>query len=244
VGKANYAFALAMLLFILMSSLTVMNMLIGVLVEVVSVVAAVEKEQMTMRYVKTMLLKMLSQNGMDRGKNGMDEDSDITISRHQFEQLLMKPQAARIIQDVGVDVVGLVDFMDFIFKDGEKLSFPEFMDVVLQLRGSNNATVRDVVDLRKYVQNQLHEVVGCLSGRTPESDEMQSRVSSANSQSESANKADGRSSFDTKKQDTPSTSSGSRPSSIRSPRSCGANPVAAFPDLYVSEFQDDFASEV
>ena len=41
-----------------------------------------------------------------------------------------------------MDVVGLVDFLDFIFLDGQELSFPEFMDVVLQLRGCNRATVR------------------------------------------------------------------------------------------------------
>merc|ERR1711920_807805 len=59
--------------------------------------------------------------------------------------------------------IGLVDFADFIFdgdgcgaeEDEPELDFPKFMDVVLQLRGSNNATVKDVVDLRKFVQNQF-----------------------------------------------------------------------------------------
>jgi len=155
-GRANYVFACVMLLFILMSSLTVMNMLVGVLVEVVSVVAAVEKEQMTMQYVKTSLQSMLR-------KTGMGDESNLAISRHEFEALILKPEAARIIQDVGVDVVGLVDFLDFIFKDGHKLSFPEFMDVVLQMRGCNNATVRDVVDLRKYVHNQMNDAVSSVT---------------------------------------------------------------------------------
>lgn len=155
-GKVNYGFAFVMLFFILMSSLTVMNMLVGVLVEVVSVVSAVEKDQMTMTYVKSMLMSMLEDYDAD-------EDHNMSISKSEFEQLLLKPRAARIIQDVGVDVVGLVDFMDFIFKDGQELSFPEFMDVVLQLRGTNNATVRDVVDLRKFVLGEINHAVNTLT---------------------------------------------------------------------------------
>merc|ERR1719183_759108 len=62
-----------------------------------------------------------------------------------------------MIQEIGVDVVGLVDFADFIFKDGVELSFPEFMEIVLQLRGSNMSTVRDVVDLRKFMFNQMRD---------------------------------------------------------------------------------------
>merc|ERR1719345_697361 len=84
-GKSNYIFAIVMLLFILMSSLTVMNMLVGVLVEVVSVVAAVEKEQMTMQYVKTNLQSMLR-------KTGMGDESNLAISRHEFEALILKPE--------------------------------------------------------------------------------------------------------------------------------------------------------
>merc|ERR1712242_192567 len=33
----------------------------------------------------------------------------------------------------------------------KELSFGEFMDMILQLRGSNTATVKDVVDLRKLI---------------------------------------------------------------------------------------------
>merc|ERR1719487_537535 len=151
-GDAHYALAAVMLFFILLSSLTVMNMLVGVLVEVVSVVSDVEKEQMSMQYVKDMLMMMLKDFHADK-------DENMSISKEEFEALLLQPRAARIIQDVGVDVVGLVDFLDFIFKDGQELSFPEFMDVVLSLRGSNNATVSDVVDLRKFVLQEMDEML-------------------------------------------------------------------------------------
>lgn len=149
-GRVNIGFAVLFLLFVLLSVLTVMNMLVGVLVEVVSVVSAVEKEQMTVQFVKTKLISMLD-------TCGIDADGNHYISKDEFEALILMPKAARIIQEVGVDVVGLVDFADFIFQDGIELSFEEFLAVVLQLRGSNGSTVRDIVDLRKFFLNQLEE---------------------------------------------------------------------------------------
>jgi hypothetical protein len=136
------------LIFILLSTLTVLNMLIGVLCEVVSVVSAVEKEQMAVNYVKSKLLEIID-------KNDVDQDGNRCISKEEFEALLLMPEGARIIEEVGVDVVGLVDFMDDIFKDGPELSFPDVMELVLQLRSQNQATVRDVIELRKLISNLI-----------------------------------------------------------------------------------------
>ena len=54
VGRVNIIYAAFMLFFILLASLTVLNMLVGVLCEVVSVVSAVEKESMTVQFVKVL----------------------------------------------------------------------------------------------------------------------------------------------------------------------------------------------
>lgn len=148
VGEDGWVFKIIVLFYILLASLTVMNMLVGVLCEVVSVVSAVEKESLLVTYVKATLQHMLQ-------TSGIDADGDQRIARHEFEALLELPGAAKAIQEVGVDVVGLMDFTDFIFKDGKELSFPDFMDILLQLRGSNTATVKDVIDLRKALFVEL-----------------------------------------------------------------------------------------
>jgi len=148
VGADGWIFKVIILLYIVLAGLCVMNMLVGVLCEVVSVVSAVEKESLLVNYVKGTLQHMLT-------TSGIDADGDHKIAKHEFEALLDMPGAAKAIQEVGVDVVGLMDFTDFIFKDGRELSFPDFMDMVLQLRGSNNATVKDVVDLRKHLTSEL-----------------------------------------------------------------------------------------
>eukprot|EP00747_Dinoflagellata_sp_TGD_P050679 gnl/TRDRNA2_/TRDRNA2_146903_c0_seq1.p1 gnl/TRDRNA2_/TRDRNA2_146903_c0~~gnl/TRDRNA2_/TRDRNA2_146903_c0_seq1.p1 ORF type:complete len:637 (+),score=126.13 gnl/TRDRNA2_/TRDRNA2_146903_c0_seq1:59-1969(+) len=163
VGRENMFVGAVFFFFILLAALTVMNMLIGVLCEVVVVTASVEKEQLTVSYVNSRLRDMLAEQGLE------NHEQD-TISKHAFEQILENPEAARALQEVGVDVVGLVDFTDFIFRkqaqgptDGEEddeegyteLSFEAFMDMILQLRGSNGATVKDIVDLRKTIIQQL-----------------------------------------------------------------------------------------
>eukprot|EP00927_Polykrikos_kofoidii_P084894 TRINITY_DN9081_c0_g1_i1.p1 TRINITY_DN9081_c0_g1~~TRINITY_DN9081_c0_g1_i1.p1 ORF type:complete len:664 (-),score=140.56 TRINITY_DN9081_c0_g1_i1:252-2243(-) len=139
-------------IFVLISALTVMNMLIGVLCEVVSAVAATEKEQLTVTYVKGQVQEILRQGGVDQDGDGM-------ISKVEFAQILENAQAARILSEVGVDVFGLVELSDFIFEKEDEtgtlcegqLTFADFMEVVLQLRGSNVASVKDMTDLRKFM---------------------------------------------------------------------------------------------
>eukprot|EP00927_Polykrikos_kofoidii_P055337 TRINITY_DN49605_c0_g1_i1.p1 TRINITY_DN49605_c0_g1~~TRINITY_DN49605_c0_g1_i1.p1 ORF type:complete len:743 (-),score=132.56 TRINITY_DN49605_c0_g1_i1:92-2320(-) len=142
--------------FILLAGITVMNMLVGVLVEVVSVLAATEKEALVIRFVKAKLQHIMQESGFHT-------DDDRGISKHEFAKILDDREATKALQDVGVDVVGLVDFTDFIFNtEDEELNFSDFMELVLQLRGSNNATVKDVVDLRKFVRNQTEKLEDLL----------------------------------------------------------------------------------
>ena len=39
-----------------------------------------------------------------------------------------------------------------------KIPFTEFMSRTLKLRGSNTATVKDLVDLRKWMHKELHQL--------------------------------------------------------------------------------------
>merc|ERR1712113_815241 len=103
----------------------------------------------TVNMVKTNMHRILE-------VSGIDVDANNCISRSEFEQLLMIPEAVRQIKEVGVDAVGLVDYADFIFDDGKKeLSFSDFFEILLSLRGKNAATVKDIVDLRKFVFQML-----------------------------------------------------------------------------------------
>lgn len=150
------------LLFIALAALMVMNMLIGVLCEVVSAVAASEKEEMDVFSVKAK---------MDNVLRTLDADNDKLISRAEFDKLITNHDAVVALHAVGVDAEVLVDFADFIFEpddseeedeDGEPksktLTFEEFMNVVLEYRSTNNATVKHVQDMSKMLKTEFRKL--------------------------------------------------------------------------------------
>jgi len=155
-------------LFLLIATLTVMNMLIGVLCEVVSAVAAAEREDLAIAYARSKLRRIFD--------NVLDEDHNQNISKSEFVKIIENGEATRTMHDLDVDVVGLVDFADVIFaKDindndyDRELSFPEFMEVIVAFRGSNTATVKDIENLRKLIcqsigrcENRIQGIEGIL----------------------------------------------------------------------------------
>eukprot|EP00747_Dinoflagellata_sp_TGD_P142905 gnl/TRDRNA2_/TRDRNA2_176311_c0_seq13.p1 gnl/TRDRNA2_/TRDRNA2_176311_c0~~gnl/TRDRNA2_/TRDRNA2_176311_c0_seq13.p1 ORF type:complete len:482 (+),score=116.03 gnl/TRDRNA2_/TRDRNA2_176311_c0_seq13:76-1521(+) len=127
--------------FVFLGCMTVMNMLIGVLCEVISAVAETEREER-----KTLDVK----EKMDGIVRELDSNGNGKISYKEFTSILHIPEALLALQDVGVDPAGLVDFADLFFlEDGEyiELEFGRFMEMVLDLRGSNKSTVKDIMNL-------------------------------------------------------------------------------------------------
>lgn len=153
--QAEYVLVTIFFVFILLGALTVMNMLVGVLCEVVSAVAATEQEEMLVQYVNEKISRVMEV---------VDTDGTGTISKDEFKQILDNGEAVRCLHDVGVDVFALIDLSDYIFQTDESsgsdeidLDFGRFMEVVLQLRGTNQATVKDIVDLRKFMRLLMQE---------------------------------------------------------------------------------------
>merc|ERR1711976_177240 len=115
---------LLMWLYIAIASLTILNMLIGVLCEVISAVAEEEKESMMVDKI----------NDKFSGINEIDTNGDGEISWTEFQQILDYPVALKALDSVGVDAEGMIDAAeDFFFDDGEPVcvTFQEFMTMVL-----------------------------------------------------------------------------------------------------------------
>jgi len=144
--RAESGFCLFLVfIFIGLAAMTVMNMLIGVLCEVVSAVADTEREERLTVTVSDKMGAVLSD---------LDSDSNGKISLDEFAKILAIPETIRTLEEVGVDPIGLVDFAELFFvKEGEcvELDFPDFMEMVLDLRDSNTATVKDVMSLWKQI---------------------------------------------------------------------------------------------
>merc|ERR1711879_585928 len=85
-----------------------------------------------------------------------DEDNDDMISETELRKLLMSKTTARVMQKMGVDVEGLVNVSGFIFEQNNgKLTKQQFLRMVLDLRGKNDAKVKDHVETRKFVRAQV-----------------------------------------------------------------------------------------
>jgi len=155
-GDTSLTLGALFLLFVLLGTVTVMNMLIGVLCEVVSTVASVERETLAVTFVRGRMLQVFE---------ALDNDGSQTISRDEFAKLLETKSAVEALYEVGVDVEGLVDFADFIFADEEdaskdkELTLAALMQVVMQFRGSNIATVKDIMELHKLIKQRIQETV-------------------------------------------------------------------------------------
>lgn len=145
--EADWKYYVFMLVYLLFASMTVMNMLIAVLCEVVSVVAQVDKEENSMKELKFKITELAHSLGV--------ADGEQFITKEHFSKLTENPEAMRSLHEVGVDVIALLGLADFIFRDGDRLLLSDFMEVVLQFRGSNTATVKDVVDMRMFVSKEL-----------------------------------------------------------------------------------------
>lgn len=120
----------------------------------------------------------------------MDSDGGGSISKREFLHIIENAEAVRCLSDVGVDVFALIDNADYIFNDDDventeemELDFKTFMEVVLALRGTNQATVKDVVDLRKFMRmsmqqnlKQTQQVLDFIRQGTQETQKMVSSV--------------------------------------------------------------------
>lgn len=141
------------LIFICIAALLLMNMLVGVLCEVVSAVAARDKEERVVHFVKTSVGNLLKE---------MDMDSNNKISKEEFTHILENKRACATLMEVGVDPVGLVDFTDFIFDDGDgneiELSFNEFIEVVLDKRKDRVAKVKDIMNVTSILRQDMKKL--------------------------------------------------------------------------------------
>lgn len=115
--------------------------------------AGAEQEALQVKMVTEQLMRILRND---------DANHDSYISKEEFSSMMDKEEARSAFTDVGVDTIAMIRDPDLIFAGDECISFKEFMDEVLTLRGSNQATVKDITQLKKQI---LRELQGINKGR-------------------------------------------------------------------------------
>lgn len=153
VGEADVVVATLLFVFILVATVMVMTLLVGVFVQVVRVVSAFEREEMTASFVKARLCQLFS----EEVKSGAGE---ARWQKAELLQLLTKDRCRCFVQECGVDHISLVEYTDVKFQDGEEIEIFTFVELILQLRSSNKATVKDLADNRKFLLQALRSCAG------------------------------------------------------------------------------------
>jgi len=182
VKKESPMLTVCFVLFIVISNLTVLNMLIGILCTVVDRVYQREKDNAAVQILQSQMLEALEVHS---------EDGNQTLRKSEFDMLLRNPEVNLILARFGVDAADLKNLRDGLYNDkyalaalvgvnprgtetqsitpeemtpqacGEQsvfnpeeveLTFSEFLAIVLRLRGGNSAKVNDIVELREYMK--------------------------------------------------------------------------------------------
>lgn len=129
--------------YIVLSNMVVFNMLIAVMCAVITGVAIEEKESMIIDKVHEKFGHVVTQ---------LDTNMDSLLSWEEFEKIVSIPEAIAALESVNVDPEALIDAAeDFFLEDGQYVSvtFEEFMTMVLDMRGGQQAAVKDIMSVSK-----------------------------------------------------------------------------------------------
>jgi len=155
IGRESWLCAIIYGVFLLLSAITVLNMLVGMLVDVISRVSTEETEERNIEAMGNALQSML---------RSADKNYDGLVSKAEFESILADPEAVRFLYRVGVDVHTLAGDAEIIFgtQGTSHLPFEEFKEEVLQFRGTQTATLGTIMATRRLLHMTLEQIAGKL----------------------------------------------------------------------------------
>lgn len=161
----NVALSIVFCAYLVCAPLTMLNLLVAVLVEVVGVLAIAEQEMVQNQYEWDQMRLALGE---------LSEDDNITVD--QFKKLLDKREALIAMRALGIDVIAMLETPQLIFGETSSLSFTDFIETILALRDSNTATVRDINTLAKRIISEIQGTVGQLNSKIKEKGSSKDRI--------------------------------------------------------------------
>jgi len=153
--------------FILISSFTILNMLIGVLCEVAAATKEGEREKANWIDASTKITKVFGE---------IDEDGSGLVSHREFELMKDKEEVLDALAILDVEPKHLLALSDALFEPDDdaigaecaELSFEEFLEVVCHMRPGKNASVLDIAQFTKSLRkssNRFAKELGILEQR-------------------------------------------------------------------------------
>ncbi|CAE7422041.1 CACNA1H [Symbiodinium sp. CCMP2456] len=147
-------------LYVLLTNITVMNMLIGIVCEVVSEVKLSDEKNTAVVYLKRNLRNLLIE---------LDEDNNNQISKRELHAASRLPRAREVLKELDVNVDNLIVLTEPLFEQDadagreQEVTREELLNVILDMRGDRDVRMEDIVelrcDIRRFVHRQTNELV-------------------------------------------------------------------------------------
>jgi len=138
------------MIFISLATLCVMNMLIGVLCDVISEIARTEKEVNMFLDIREKMEGVILE---------FNSNIDALITFAEFQTIMSTPSVHKMLKEIGVEPNGFVDFGAVYFQedDGKEVTmkFDELMNMVMDLREDKQATVKTLVGVYTKAKKKL-----------------------------------------------------------------------------------------
>merc|ERR1711988_1494493 len=85
----------------------------------------------------------------------IDLDKNGGISQEEFDKIITDSRITVVFDELGVDIVGLANFARFIYEQCDEIPYMDLCRLVADYRGNRNCTVKDVMEMRRYVTMEL-----------------------------------------------------------------------------------------
>lgn len=151
---------LAFILYILLNSFTMMNMLIGILVEVVGSTSEQEQMRLTGEQATDAIREIFEK---------MDDDGNKLIRRDEFQKMRNNPKVGEALRRLKIDGKQFETFADLFFEvdedDGveQDMSFDKLLEMIMRLRPGTHVSALDFATLKQHVYKGQAELLKKLT---------------------------------------------------------------------------------
>lgn len=149
-GDANAVYWIVILSFVLLSSVTIMYMLVGVLVEVVGVISSTEKEGMLVAHLSESIRGQLTAKG---------HNPESTLTKYEMQNFLLESEVCLMLSSLDINVEAIMEMLEITYDDldkrGRQMTFGRLIEMLLNGREGNAATVKDKSDLLRVLKTQV-----------------------------------------------------------------------------------------
>lgn len=148
VDEPPYFRLLAFLIFILFASMMLLNMLVGVLVEVVSATSEAEREKAIEMNVREAIADLFQT---------MDKDENNKISQKEFKTMKNNPGVMKALQELDIHHQHFEIYSELFFRPEVEggpmpwLSYDNLMDMIMRLRPGSFVSALDFAAFSKHI---------------------------------------------------------------------------------------------